>query len=127
MFLLIQLVFFTFFVKPTFPQTLPTTMTGLLSPEYPLSDPEPSFKGEWIHSVIFEPKPNVKLTRSSYKITSYVDFAPYLQLFINMQKYIIQFKSDLSNPTYIFPLGGPVAKTFDAKRFSKNVTDVFQF
>ena len=39
-----------------------------------LSSPPPQNKNDWVHSVIFEPQPKMQLTRSSYKITSFLDF-----------------------------------------------------
>ena len=44
-----------------------------------LSTPPPQNKNDWVHSVIFEPQPKMQLTRSSYKITSFLDFQPFLQ------------------------------------------------
>ena len=46
-----------------------------------LSSPPPQNKNDWVHSVIFEPQPKMQLTRSSYKITSFLDFQPFLQGF----------------------------------------------
>ena len=43
--------------------------------------PPPQNKNDWVHSVIFEPQPKMLLTRSTYKITSFLDFQPFLQSF----------------------------------------------
>ena len=40
-----------------------------------LSSPPPQNKNDWVHSVIFEPQPKMQLTRSSYKITSFLHFS----------------------------------------------------
>ena len=37
--------------------------------------------GNRIEPVIFEPQRKIKLSRSTYKVTSYVDFKPYKQSF----------------------------------------------
>ena len=37
--------------------------------------------GNRIEPVIFEPQRKIKLSRSTYKVTSYVDFKPYKQAF----------------------------------------------
>ena len=37
--------------------------------------------------VIFEPIRNIKLSRATYKITSYINFDPYLANFENFDKY----------------------------------------
>ena len=46
-----------------------------------LSSPPPQNKNNWVHSVIFEPQPKMQLTRSSYKITSVLDFQPFCKVF----------------------------------------------
>ena len=43
-----------------------------------LSAPPPQNKNAWVHSVIFEPQLKMLLTRSTYKITSFLDFQPFL-------------------------------------------------
>ena len=43
--------------------------------------PPPQNKNNWVHLVIFEPQPKIQLTRSSYKVTSFLDFQPFLQGF----------------------------------------------
>ena len=46
-----------------------------------LSDTPPRDNDPWIHSVIFEPLPKIKLTRSSYQVTTFLDFQPFLRGF----------------------------------------------
>ena len=46
-----------------------------------LSSPPPQNKNEWIHPVIFKPQPKIQLTQSSYKVTSFLDFQPFLRDF----------------------------------------------
>ena len=53
-----------------------------------LSSPPPQNKNGWVHSVIFEQQPKMQLTRSSYKITSFLDFQPFLQGFKSVDDYI---------------------------------------
>ena len=65
-----------------------------------LSDGSPLNYEQWIHSVIFEPLPKVKLTRSSYQVTTFLDFLPFLKGFEKVKDYIEQFKRDLDNPDY---------------------------
>ena len=47
--------------------------------------------------VIFEPIRNIKLSRATYKMTSYIDFKPYLINFIKLNKYLQAFTRDLKN------------------------------
>ena len=65
-----------------------------------LSDGPPLNSNQWIHSVIFEPLPKIKLTRSSYQVTTTLDFLPFLEDFCKVNDYIKQFKKDLDNPDY---------------------------
>ena len=60
-----------------------------------------------LHSVIFEPQPKMQLTRSSYKITSFVDFQPFLQSFQSVDRYIKDLMADIDNPTYFQKLIAP--------------------
>ena len=65
-----------------------------------LSTPPPQNKNDWVHSVIFEPQPKMLLTHSTYKITSFLDFQPFLQGFQTVDTYIQELLLDIVNPTY---------------------------
>ena len=58
-----------------------------------LSAPQRQNRNEWVHSVIFEPQPKMMLTRSTYKITSFLDFQ-------SVDTYIHELLLDIVNPTY---------------------------
>ena len=62
--------------------------------------PPPQNKNDWVHSVIFEPQPRMVLTRSTYKITSFIDFQPFLQGFQTVGTYIKNLIIDIRNPAY---------------------------
>ena len=64
-----------------------------------LSDVPPENKQDWLHPVIFEPQNKIQLTRSTYQVT-FLDFAPFMNGFSNLQNYIKSFKADVSNPAY---------------------------
>ena len=72
-----------------------------------LSSPPPQNKNDWVHSVIFEPQPKVQLTRSSYKITSFVDFQPFSQGFQSVDRYLNDLLADIIDPTYFQKLIQP--------------------
>ena len=72
-----------------------------------LSSTPPQNKNDWVHSVIFEPQPEMQLTRSSYNITSFLDFQPFLQGFQSTDKYIKDIMTDIDNPTYLQKLITP--------------------
>ena len=65
-----------------------------------LSDKPPENRQEWLHPVIFEPQNKIQLTRSTYQVTTFLDFAPFVNGFNNLQKYIKDFKKDIHNPEY---------------------------
>ena len=60
--------------------------------------------GNRIEPVIFEPQRKIKLSRSTYKVTSYVDFKPYKQSFKQFGQYMGKFLVDLRDPNYISTL-----------------------
>ena len=60
----------------------------------------PQNKNDWVHSVIFEPQPRMLLTHSTYKITSFLDFQPFLQGFKMVVTYIKNLMIDITNPVY---------------------------
>ena len=47
--------------------------------------------------VIFEPIRNIKLSRATYKVTSYINFEPYLHNFMKFNEYLQAFKTDLKD------------------------------
>ena len=52
-----------------------------------MSLPPPENTADWVHSVIFEPMKAICLTHSTLKITTYIDFAPYLETFQTVHNY----------------------------------------
>ena len=72
-----------------------------------LSASPPRNKNDWVHSVIFEPQPKMLLTHSTYKITSFLDFHPFLQGFQSVNTYIQNLLLDIANPTYYKKLIAP--------------------
>ena len=63
-----------------------------------LLSPPSQNKNDWVHSVIFELQLKMQLTRSSYKITSFLDFQPFLQGFQSVDNYIKDLIRDINNP-----------------------------
>ena len=60
-----------------------------------------------MHLVIFEPQPKIQLTRSSYKVTSFLDFQPFLQGFQSVDEYLSDLMADINDPTYFQRLLSP--------------------
>ena len=69
----------------------------LSSPGQLLSLPPPQNKNKWVHPVIFEPQPKIQLTQSSYKVTSFLNFHPFLKGFQSVYQYLEDLKEDLNN------------------------------
>ena len=65
-----------------------------------LSSPPPQNPNNLVHSVIFQPQPKIQLTHSSYKVTSFLDFQPFLQGFQSVNEYHDDLVSDIDDPTY---------------------------
>ena len=90
-----------------------------------LSAPPPQNKNDWVHSVIFEPQPKMLLTRSTYKITSFLDFQPFLQGFQSVDTYIKNLMADIANPIYFDQLIAPFQN--DPLLLGTNDTGVMTF
>ena len=65
-----------------------------------LSDTPPENRQEWLHPVIFEPQNKIQLTHSTYQVTTFLDFAPFVNGFNNVQNYIKNFKKDIHDSDY---------------------------
>ena len=53
---------------------------------------------ESLEPVIFEPLRNIKLSRATYKVTSYLNFKPYMDNFVKFHQYLERFLLDLKSP-----------------------------
>ena len=83
--------------------------TTISNPQQPFGHEEMSEEhkikvGNRIEPVIFEPQRKIKLSRSTYKVTSYVDFKPYKQSFKQFGQYMGKFLVDLCDPHYVSTL-----------------------
>ena len=54
-------------------------------------------EGHGKYSIIFEPLQNVQMSRSTYRVTSFIDFDPYLQYFENFEVYLERFLKNLES------------------------------
>ena len=50
---------------------------------------------ELIEPIVFDPKRKIRLSRSTYKVNSYIDFRPYQDSFKKFETYIHRFARDL--------------------------------
>ena len=60
-----------------------------------MSEIEPLKAGEMIEPIVFEPKKKIRLSRSTYKVNSYIDFRPYQDSFKKFETYLHRFSRDL--------------------------------
>ena len=65
-----------------------------------LSSPPPQNPNNWVHLVIFEPQLKIQLTHSSYKVTSFLDFQPFIHGFQSVSNYLDKLWTDVNNPYY---------------------------
>ena len=79
---------------------------------------DPTREGNGKYPVIFEPLQNVQMSRSTYKVTSFIDFEPYLRYFTNFERYLKNFLQEIVNfmedPVFReFRWGSPTAREGD--------------
>ena len=53
--------------------------------------------GQHVYAVLFEPIKHIKLSRSTYKVTSFLDFTPYIRTFESFENYLNSLTQDLGN------------------------------
>ena len=78
-----------------------------ITPRQLLSSPPPQNKNEWVHLVIFELQLKIQLTQSSYKVTSFLDFQPFLRHFQSVNEYLKDLTRDINNPDYFQRIVSP--------------------
>ena len=57
--------------------------------------------GHKVEPVIFEPQKKIRLSRSTYKVNSYIDFTPYKETFKQFGYYMVRFLKDIHDPHYV--------------------------
>ena len=91
------------------------------TPGQTLSSPPPQNKNERVHSVIFEPQPKIQLTRSSHKVTSFLDFQPFLKGFQSGNEYLKDLTEDINDADYFPRIVFPY-RTFQVTSLSNEST-----
>ena len=64
---------------------------SIVSSVISISELPPENKQKWVHPIIFEPQERIQLTRSSYQVTTFLDFKPFLNAFKNIKGFIEGF------------------------------------
>ena len=60
-------------------------------------EPRKLKQGQYLYPVIFEPIKNIRLSISSYQVTTFVDLGPYFEYFESYERYLNNFIVDLSD------------------------------
>ena len=91
---------------------------------------KPIVPGQQPNSVLFEPMVHIRLSRSTYKVTSFIEFAPYIQSFMNFEKYLDQFVKDIQDPARVSGFvnlltqhRSTILSNSQAREFSKFIQD----
>ena len=104
--------------KPTIQTKTKTAKIDLrIDNDYPYKQTPSVLPGQRVEPVIFEPIKHIKLSRSTYEITSYLDFTPYMQSFINFETYLNRFLIDIGSRGKVGPLADFVRETPDSKAY----------
>ena len=57
--------------------------------------------GHRMEPIIFEPQRKIRLSRSTYKVNSYIDFKAYKETFKQFRYYMVRFLKDIHDPHYV--------------------------
>ena len=69
--------------------------------ESSLASHPPLNLGAYFESVIFKPNRKIRLSQSTYKVTRYINFTPYVNSFRTFYHFLQACKEDTRNPLYV--------------------------
>ena len=78
-----------------------TRLTQKIDNSNPYQSIQPVLPGQQPYSVQFEPLAHIRLSRSTYKVTTFIEFKPYLDSFRKFQEYLETFLTDLADPSKV--------------------------
>ena len=85
-------------------------MTQKIDNSNPYQSIQPILPGQQAYPVQFEPLADIRLSRSTYKVTTFIEFKPYIASFIRFQRFLEAFLANLVDPNkvsiYKHVLGG---------------------
>ena len=73
-------------------------MTQKIDNSNPYQSIQPILPGQQAYPVQFEPLAHIRLSRSTYKVTTFIEFKPYITSFIRFRGYLEAFLADLIDP-----------------------------
>ena len=74
-----------------------TRMSQKIDNTNPYQNIQPILPGQQAYPVQFEPLAHIRLSRSTYKVTTFIEFKPYINSFRKFQTYLETFLTDLTD------------------------------
>ena len=78
-----------------------TRLTQKIDNSNPFQSIKPILPGQQAYPVQFEPLAHIRLSRSTYKVTTFIEFKPYIASFLRFQRFLELFLSDLVDPSRV--------------------------
>ena len=78
-----------------------TRLTQKIDNSYPYQSIQPILQGQQAYPVQFEPLAHIRLSRSTYKVTTFIEFKPYISSFLRFQRFLELFLADLIDPSRV--------------------------
>ena len=78
-----------------------TRMTQKIDNSNPYQSIQPILPGQQAYPVQFEPLAHIRLSRSTYKVTTFIEFKPYIAIFLRFQRFLELFLADLIDPSRV--------------------------
>ena len=78
-----------------------TRLTHKIDNSNPYQSIQPILPGQQAYPVQFEPLAHISLSRSTYKVTTFIEFKPYIASFLRFQRFLELSLSDLVDPSRV--------------------------
>ena len=78
-----------------------TRLTQKIDNSNPYQSIQPILPGQQAYPVQFEPLAHIRLSRSTYKVTTFIEFKPYISSFLRFQRFLELFLADLVDPSKV--------------------------
>ena len=78
-----------------------TRITQKIDNSNPYQSIQPILPGQQAYPVQFEPLAHIRLSRSTYKVTTFIEFKPYIASFLRFQRFLELFLADLVDPSRV--------------------------
>ena len=85
----------------------------------------PVLPGQQPYSVQFEPLAHIRLSRSTYKVTTFIEFKPYIDSFKNFYQYLQLFLEDMADPKKVSGFSFLMSRHLDPPRGRNRFNDKY--